>query len=243
MASKSTSQLECPKPRTRIWCCIAAGSRARALWYCIVAGSRARVCCACIAAGSRAHVLCAVVVRDYRHLPRVQPQRQVEVSKASTPNANREMTSATPRLRIREHEGRTKRAGPANHNQEVKRIGSFWDDIWHSASEDSHKQGNSAKDAPSTCGERGRLHFVRITVTVGGARFGRPQHQTAGAIGFGVPGIYPWPRRACGGRRVTAKSFQNQAGVGGGFGRPQNQTAGAIGFGVPGMMCWPRRAY
>jgi hypothetical protein len=76
-----------------------------------------------------------------------------------------------------------------------------------------------------------------------GGGVGRPQHQTAGAIGFGVPGIYLWPRRACGGRRVTAKGFQNQAGVGGGFGRPQNQTAGAIGFGVPGIMCWPRRAY
>ena len=86
-----------------------------------VGTSRARVLCPCVAAGSRARVLCAVVVRDYRHLPRARPQSQVEVSKSSTPSADREMTAVTPRARIREHECRTKRAGPGSQNQEVKR--------------------------------------------------------------------------------------------------------------------------
>jgi hypothetical protein len=149
---------EAKHPPLVLYCCRVASPRAVVLYCCRLA-SPCSLCLYCRRLASP----CALRCGCCRHFPRVQPQRHVEVSKPSTPSANREVTAATPRLRIREQEGRTKRAGPASQNQEIKRIGSFWDDIWHSASEDSHKQGNSTKDAPSTCGERGRLHFVGYT--------------------------------------------------------------------------------
>jgi hypothetical protein len=98
------------------YCCRLASPWAVLVYSCRLASPRSLRLCCCRLANTR-----AVVVRGDRHLPHVRPQSQVEVSKPSTPSADREVTAATPRARSREHQGRTKMAGPGGQDQEVKR--------------------------------------------------------------------------------------------------------------------------